>query len=212
MVQTLHRMNRMKQKPASGVVKEGGQGCGVDGSASRRKPEQVAEPDEPKSRYSIEECRRFAELGFRNGSVSNPVNYARAIQRSGCVDSSIERFLWEEKLRLDGERELAVIETRHKREREELEKEGGQTMRAWATERAGRVRESAFGGTVFVFSMVMFCAALWVGLGPLAVERWRRSEEGHVTRSGGRARGDHSGQPTVPPVPSPSVGKRQAHS
>jgi hypothetical protein len=200
-------MHRMKQKPTSGLEKERGQSCGVDGSASRGEPEQVAEPDEPKSRYSIEECRRFAEWGFRNGSVSNPVNYARAIQRSGCVDSSIERFLWEEKLRLDSERELAAIQMQHKREVEELEKAVGQAMRAWAAERAARVRESAFGGTVFVFSLVMFCAALWVGLGPLAVERWRRWEAGHATRSGANDFGDH----TVPPVPSTSAGKGQAH-
>jgi hypothetical protein len=167
----------MKQKPTSGLVKERGQVPGIDGSASRAEPEQVAEPDEPKSRYSIEECRRFAEWGFRNGSVSNPLNYARAIQRSGCVESSIERFLWEEKLRLDSERELAVIQTQHKREVEELEKAVGQAMRAWAAERAARVREQSFAGALLFFSVVILSGALWIGLGRWVVAHWRAARQ-----------------------------------
>jgi hypothetical protein len=203
-------MNTMKEKPTTGLVKELGQGSDVDGSASRGGPEQLADPDGPKSRYSIEECRRFAEWGFRNGSVSNPVNYARAIHRSGSVDSSIERLLWEEKLRLDGERELAVIEARHQREVEDLEKAVGQAMRAWAAERAARVRESAYGGAVFLLSVVMMCGAVWVGLGPWVVERWRRSQAEHLSGSAAGRGGGQGRQPAATPARTPGGNVRDA--
>ena len=193
----------MKQKPTSGLVNERGQDCGIDGSASRGETGQVAEPDEPKSRYSIEECRRFAEWGFRNGSVSNPVNYARAIQRSGCVDSSIERFLWEEKLRLDSERELAAIQMQHKREVEELDKAVGQAMRAWAAERAARVREQSFAGALLFFSVVILSGALWIGLGRWVVAHWRAARQAPAVLD---PASDRAGQQRIPaPGASPSA-------
>jgi hypothetical protein len=47
-----------------------------------------------RSRFSLEECRRYAEhLRATGDGITNPGGYATAIHRSGEVDELIERFL-----------------------------------------------------------------------------------------------------------------------
>jgi len=63
-------------------------------NSSRPASETLAAPTSSKSKFSIEECRRYADhLQKTNQGITNPGGYATTVQRTGEADALIEKFL-----------------------------------------------------------------------------------------------------------------------
>jgi hypothetical protein len=78
-------------QPPSNVMPIGGRVVGVGSDKSLRNESRFKVQG---SRFSLEECRRYAEhLRSAGEGITNPGGYATTIHRSGEADSLIEKFL-----------------------------------------------------------------------------------------------------------------------